>query len=181
MALVEIDHDPPPKTLRTFGFAGAVVFGALGALCFWKGGLPFWKFPDSARTVAVVLWAVAGASLLASLVLPRLITDQVRRDGEQPRTLTRERLLPEGAQESFLRDLLGPIAIAEATGEIPHEGCVVGPEESFDVFVFHELTALCTAARERARCPPATLRLCSTRPPDIGLTTPPRAMRVPGR
>jgi hypothetical protein len=72
MALIEVDLRPPLKNLRVFGWAAVVVFGGLGVLVHLTGGLPFWKFPGAAPTVAVVLWSLAGLSGLFSLAAPAL-------------------------------------------------------------------------------------------------------------
>lgn len=71
MALVEVDFNPPPKALRVFGLTALVAFGVLGAIIRAGGGLPFWKFPDAADTVALVLWILAGMSGLFAAVFPR--------------------------------------------------------------------------------------------------------------
>ncbi len=71
MPLVVVDKNPSDKALRTFGIAALVAFGALGAVCFFRGGLPFWKFPGAAKSVAAILWTVGGVAGLCAFVAPK--------------------------------------------------------------------------------------------------------------
>ena len=75
-------------------------------------------------------------------ILARFVAYQVRRHSEQPRALVVDPLLAEGAQECFLRDLLGPVAITQPPRQIPHQRCVIQPEEPFQLVVAHLLPGL---------------------------------------
>ena len=70
MALVDIDLKPDRKKLAQFGWISLVAFAALGGFVMWKNGLFGIDFGDHARTVAIVLFAVGGASALFSLFAP---------------------------------------------------------------------------------------------------------------
>ena len=73
MALIEkLDLNPDKAVLRNFGFIALGVFGLLGGYIYWTGGLPVLDFPESATTVAIVLWAIAAVSGLCSLLMPAL-------------------------------------------------------------------------------------------------------------
>lgn len=67
MALVEINLRPDDSQLRGFGIGAAVIFGLFGWYISAQGKFLFWEFPESAGTVATVLWVVAGLCLVDSL------------------------------------------------------------------------------------------------------------------
>jgi hypothetical protein len=70
--LIELELDPGPAKLRRFGFVAFTVFGALTAAASQQW-LMFAEMPaTSAVSVAAVLALVSVASLIASLVAPRL-------------------------------------------------------------------------------------------------------------
>ncbi|MEK6642870.1 MAG: SxtJ family membrane protein [Planctomycetota bacterium] len=56
MAFISIDYNPPPRTLRNFGFIGLVAFGTLAALMHYKM-FPFGKFPVSAAPMTTYVFA----------------------------------------------------------------------------------------------------------------------------
>ncbi len=56
MAFISIDYNPPPRTLRNFGFMGIVAFGALAALLHYKMYF-FAKFPTFAAPMATYILA----------------------------------------------------------------------------------------------------------------------------
>ncbi len=70
MAMVEINWKPDKHQLRGYGWIGLVAFGLLGAWVWWKHALFVQMQPQTAQTVAKVLWAVAGAHGLLALVAP---------------------------------------------------------------------------------------------------------------
>ena len=73
MALIErLDLNPDRAVLRTFGFLALAIFTLLGGYIHWTGGLPVADFPESASTVAIVLWIIAAVSGLFSLLIPAL-------------------------------------------------------------------------------------------------------------
>lgn len=71
MALIDIDLRPGETALRIFGWAAFGVFGLLGGLIWWLGGLPVWSFPEAAPLVALVLAAIGLLAGLFSLLAPR--------------------------------------------------------------------------------------------------------------
>jgi hypothetical protein len=63
MSLIEIDNNPSPAKLRTFGLLLPAFFGALGALAQWRWHLP---------TAGLVIW-IAGATLIVLYAaMPRI-------------------------------------------------------------------------------------------------------------
>lgn len=69
--MIEIDWKPDETTLRQFGFIALFGFGFLAALA-WFQLLVFAALPDDLRSpVAGVFGALAGVSLLLSLVAPK--------------------------------------------------------------------------------------------------------------
>lgn len=70
MAIVRTNWNPGQRFLRQFGFANGAIMGLFGLWIHLHGGLFGFRFPDAAETVTIVLWALAGASLLASLAAP---------------------------------------------------------------------------------------------------------------
>ncbi len=69
--MVQIDWRPDTKQLRRFGLIAFAVFGLLGGVIRWKGGLPAVSFGETAPVVASVLWGVGILSAILSLVAPR--------------------------------------------------------------------------------------------------------------
>src|SRR5690606_5599080 len=61
----------------------------------------------------------------------RVVAHEVGGYSKQPGALVLNILLPEGAEERLLCDLLGPVAITEPSREVPHERCVILVEQSF--------------------------------------------------
>src|SRR5213593_2952123 len=84
-------------------------------------------------------------------VLPCLVANEVRRDGEQPGALVLQLTLPQRTHERLLRDFLGPVSVAKTARQIPDEVIVIRAEESLDVS--HRIPR--RAARERGEDPPA--------------------------
>ncbi len=70
MALVNLNLKPDNKTLRQFGLIALFAFGAMGAWAFFKGHLLFWAVP---KTVAYVLFGLAGACGVLGLVAPQAV------------------------------------------------------------------------------------------------------------
>lgn len=69
--MVKLDLDPAPNVLRQFGFIALGAFGVLGGLLYWHV-LPVARaLGGAAPVVAFVLWSIAVASGLLSLVAPR--------------------------------------------------------------------------------------------------------------
>ncbi len=70
MAFVSIDYNPPPRTLRNFGFIGLVAFGTLAALLhnqIW----PFATFPAGAvKATTYTLGGLAAYCGLFAVVAP---------------------------------------------------------------------------------------------------------------
>ncbi len=73
MAMIELNLNPPPKTLRTFGLIGVVGFGLIGAMFFWQFGLGKLPSADAARITAYVLWALGAYCGLFAAVAPLAI------------------------------------------------------------------------------------------------------------
>ncbi|MCG8403905.1 MAG: hypothetical protein MI923_01780 [Phycisphaerales bacterium] len=70
MALIQIDWNPPPKTLRQFGLIGLGGFGLLAALAYFQW-LLFAYLPDSAaKPTAYAFIAVAMYSGFFAAVAP---------------------------------------------------------------------------------------------------------------
>ena len=63
MAVIDLDLDPPPRALRVFGVASAVVFSGLGAFAWHKGWI--------STPVASGAFAVATCSLMAAVLWPK--------------------------------------------------------------------------------------------------------------
>ena len=84
--------------------------------------------------------------LPASHVLPRFVTNEIRRYSKQPCTFVLDVRLSQRANERLLRNFLRPIAVPEAPSEVSHQRGVVGSEEAIDVR--HSITIdLATAIR----------------------------------
>jgi hypothetical protein len=63
MSLIELDKNPSPGKLRTFGLLLPLFFGGVGAIARWRWGLP---------AVAVTIWLAGTALFLAYQAMPRL-------------------------------------------------------------------------------------------------------------
>lgn len=55
MAVIDLDLNPDRKTLRRFGLAGFLVFGALAALGHWT-----WGFPPVVNAILAALALISG-------------------------------------------------------------------------------------------------------------------------
>jgi len=74
MALIDLDLDPPPKRLASFGRFATAAFGLLGALLWWRHALVGIEFSEGgARAGAWVLWAVAAGCAALSWIAPRAL------------------------------------------------------------------------------------------------------------
>ena len=73
MAMIELNLNPPPKTLRTFGLIGVVGFGLIGAMFFWQIGLGKLPSAEAARTTAFVLWALGAYCGLFAAIAPAAV------------------------------------------------------------------------------------------------------------
>ena len=72
MGLTAINFRPERKTLRRFGLAATVAFGALGAWAFFRHTLFGAALTaETARAVGIALWALAGGCGLLAAVAPR--------------------------------------------------------------------------------------------------------------
>ena len=71
MGLIEVNWAPGPRTLRKFGLACVVAFGALGAWVFFGQSIFAVRVsPEAARIAAGVLWAIAGAGGALGIAAP---------------------------------------------------------------------------------------------------------------
>jgi hypothetical protein len=82
-------------------------------------------------------------------IAPCPVTHEVVRHREDPAALVHDRLLPQGPDERLLRDLLGPVAVTQPSGEIPHERGVVLAEETFGLV--HEVDVTSRVRSPRGR------------------------------
>jgi hypothetical protein len=71
MALQRLNLRPSAAELRKFGFIALAVFGLLGGLVLWRGGILGVALGDAARPVAYGLWSVAALAGIFALLLPR--------------------------------------------------------------------------------------------------------------
>jgi hypothetical protein len=69
--MIDVDWKPSDRILRQFGFVSLLVFSLLGGYVLWRGSLFGFDLGSAAQTVSIVLWIVAGTSLLFSLCWPR--------------------------------------------------------------------------------------------------------------
>src|SRR4051812_39844378 len=69
----------------------------------------------------------------AARVLLRLVAHEVRRHREQPRSLTHDVTLSRRSEKGFLRDLLGPVAVAQSPRQIADERLVEISEEAVEI------------------------------------------------
>ncbi|HEY2415331.1 MAG TPA: SxtJ family membrane protein [Pirellulaceae bacterium] len=63
MSLIEIDNNPSPAKLRTFGLLLPVFFGCVGAVARWR-----WGFPATGTTI----WTAGAALVLLYVAAPRM-------------------------------------------------------------------------------------------------------------
>lgn len=71
MKMIELDLKPNRKALAQFGLATFFIFGLLGSFVFWKKSLLGISLnPETARTIAGVLWAIGSISGLFALIRP---------------------------------------------------------------------------------------------------------------
>ena len=74
MAMIQIDWNPPPKALRTFGLIGLVAFALLATAVYFQVGGQLKKIPDGAiRPTAYILGALAGYCGLFAALAPTLL------------------------------------------------------------------------------------------------------------
>ena len=74
MAMIEANWRPDRKQLSGFGWIGLVAFAALATWSYWKHRVLWLDLaPDTATTVAIALWCVAGACGVLAIVAPRAL------------------------------------------------------------------------------------------------------------
>lgn len=71
--MIELNLNPPPKTLRTFGLIGVIGFALIGAMFFWQFGIGKLPSHDAARTTAYVLWALAAYCGVFAAIAPAAV------------------------------------------------------------------------------------------------------------
>ncbi len=74
MAVIEIDWDPSPKMLRTFGLIGLIVFLLLAAIVFFAHKIMFWSVaPGVVTPLAGVLAALGVVCGAAAMTAPKAL------------------------------------------------------------------------------------------------------------